>query len=444
MNRRHLLLAALLLLLAGNTWYSATRIMAFVHRHRGEKALAAAEVSDAYESLLAGVSWQPGDAPAYILIARTIQGAEANGLRIAALDGKTPLERLAAGVGALGRAVALNPADAWAWSNLADLYRGAQSGRLRLERITAIVEASKAGTPPPEPIAADAPLRTPQPEDRVMAAAALMAQSLEPEFFFYHDFLARLYWERGHAEEASREIEVSFESTPSPDAHSVLSTGALMKELSPAILAGIEKSEANPNVNPIARVRAQADILRYLSRNEEAIKAYERLAGMGGADLAANSFLIVGELLQSEGRYSESIGYLERVRRVDPEGEAATAALFDLGESHARLGNHVEALELLRSYLTKRPGTLNVLLDLAGELAAAGRNDEAERIYLSALRGFPEEVEVYIHLIEHLLKQRRLDEAVRYADRLAALAPEDERVVALIHQVREARSQGKR
>ena len=76
---------ALLALLAASTWDAAGRIVAFVHRHQGEKALAAGELSVAFEQLGLATAWQPGDAQGHILIARTIQTSQANGVPIHAL-----------------------------------------------------------------------------------------------------------------------------------------------------------------------------------------------------------------------------------------------------------------------------------------------------------------------------------------------------------------------
>jgi len=431
---------ALLALLAANTWAAAGRIVAFLHRYRGEKALAAAELSVAYERLELATAWQPGDAPGYILIARTIVSSQANGVPIRALDGKEATERLAIGVGALARAISLNPSDAWAWFNLGELYRGYQSGRGRLERLKAVVKANTPGAGPTAP-AAKAPARGSQPEDRVMAAAALMAESLEPNFYFYHDFLALLYHERGLLTEAAREIEWSFVITPSPDAHSVLGRPGLAEDLSEAILRGIERAGTGPLADPLTAARGRAEILELIGRNDEAIQAFRLLGAMDGKEQAISSDLAVARILQSEGKYEESLAWLGRVRQADPNGDVAGAAFYSLGIAHSRLGDHKKAVDELRRFLTKSPASLNVLMELANELLEVGQRAEAEKIYLAAVRNFPDDPEAYVALIQHLLRERRTQEAFGYVERLKSIAPEDDRAGGFLRQIEDERAE---
>lgn len=431
---RGLYRGGLLVLLLLNSWCAFGRVAAFVHRHRAEKELAAAEFSAAFDSLGAAREWQPGDAPGYILIARSIHLSEANGIPIKSLKGTKPAERLDLGVGAIERAVALNPADAWAWFNLAELYRGFQSGRGRLERMRAVVEAVTSGASEP---GTTAPPATPkvEPEDRVVAAAALMALDLEPGFYFYHDFLALLYWERGFKSEAEHEIQESFALTPWPQAHSLLATGGFARDLAGAALKGIEEARVNELADRVMQLRARAEMLQTLGRTQEAMDAYKELRGMAGKGLAAASDLSVGQILQGEGEFEESLPYMSRAVEADPEGEAGITALYCLGVAHSRLGDHRKAVGFLRNYLTKRPGTLDVVLELAEELSVLGQSQEAERMYFSALRGFPDDPEAYVKLIAHLVRQRRTKEAMSYAARLKVIAPDDERGEVLIRQI---------
>src|SRR5262245_22212558 len=120
MRTRRLLAAALLAGLGLNTWSGVVKIVSFHHRHAAELALADAELDEAYRHLTQASRWQPDDSPTYVLISNVIHHAQANGIPLEPLEGHDAIGTFGVGLAAITRAVALNPADAWAWFNIVD------------------------------------------------------------------------------------------------------------------------------------------------------------------------------------------------------------------------------------------------------------------------------------------------------------------------------------
>jgi tetratricopeptide (TPR) repeat protein len=418
-----LLLAAILL---ANLWLGSARIAGFYYRHRGEKALARAELDLAYESLVASLPWQPGDSPSHVLIGRVIHFAQSNSVPIAALEGRQPLEVFQEGVAAITRGIALNPSDAWAWFNLAEAYRAYRLRRTRLDRLRAMVEGAP-GVVAPKGL---------QNEDPVIIAATLKAKELEPEFSFYHDFLAKLYWDTGFREEAAREIRAGFTLTPQVRAHPWLYDRAFTEALAEPILEGIQRAESNPFVDPLAVLLARAEIFEMLKRPDEAISTYTELRGLGDTLVQAECDLRLAKLHQSEGRFEQSISLLERVLKNDPGSHRGVSALYHLGFAHSKLDAHEEAVSYYRRHLTRKAGSKNVLLALASELEITRENAEAEKIYAALVERFPEDPIPYRRIIDLLRKRRRLVEALRYAERFAEAVPGSEMAASLIRDLR--------
>jgi hypothetical protein len=115
-----------------NTWWGATKVVVFRHKYRGQMALAAADLNQAYASFHAALTWRPGDPQAHLLIGRVIQLSQANGLPLEALEGHQAIETLGVGVAAVAQGISLNPADAWGWFHVGDLYQGFRAGNVRL------------------------------------------------------------------------------------------------------------------------------------------------------------------------------------------------------------------------------------------------------------------------------------------------------------------------
>ncbi|MBI3448713.1 MAG: hypothetical protein HY049_07345 [Acidobacteria bacterium] len=435
MIRRALRRAGLLVLLSLSVWDASSRIAWFTHRHRGERALAAGDVATAFDEFVKARSWEPGDGPGQVLVARAVEISEANGVTIPALAARGAEERFGVGVAAVTAAVAANPADAWAWFNLAEVYRSHVAGGERLARLRAVVAAAKAGVSHPEKAAPNV-RRAPGYEERVMAAACLTASDLDPEFFFYRDALAVLYWRSGLTKEASELVRRSFELTPNAEVHTLLDDAAFAKDVADAILAGIDSGPSVDRETRNARLSARATILERVGRRKEAIEAYRNFATSGEPELTTFGRLKIGQILQDEGKFEESLSPLGDVIASDADGDSGTSALYLMGIAYGRMQDHARAAEFLKRYLARRAGGLEIILDLADELAALGKAPDAERTYVGALKAYPDEPEACARFASFLLHQRRRDEATPYIEKLRALAPDDSRIELLRSEAR--------
>ncbi len=435
MNGRRLYLALLLAILGANAYGGIAKIIGFYHRFHGERALVGVEMDAAFKHLTRAHFWLPRDEASLLMMARLVHLAQANGLRVEGLKGLRPEGVLQVGLDAAADAIRSSPSDAWAWLHVAELYRGYQSARTRMERLLAAGRAAAEGSgrEAPAPPPGDAGI---EPEDAIIAAAALKAQGLDPDFYFYHEYLARLYWKRGLQSETETEARRAFALMPEPEAHPLLDDAEPTQGLGRAILEGIEEAGSNPFIDPLVTARSRAEMLERLGRTGEAIAAFEELRMLGDEELEALSSLHLAGLYQGLGQYRESLDLLHRVREIEPGGRG-DLALYYLGLAHARLGEHEEAVRCLRGYLAKRTGNLSTLMLLAGELQALGERTEAERYYVALVDRFPTEPEPYVKLIELLRSQRRIGEALAYAERFRSENPEDPRVERLIQRIEE-------
>jgi tetratricopeptide (TPR) repeat protein len=428
-----------MVLLALNTYWGAVKAIAFRHRQRGALALASADLNQAYLSLRAAVAWQPSDAQSHVLIGRTIQLAQANGLPIEAIEGHEPIERLGIGVAAVAQGIALNPADPWGWFILGDLYQGFRAGKLRLEMMKRAGEAAgvrEGADPAPQaPAGAAAAPAGLGPEDAVTMAADIKALDLEPNYFFHHDYLANLYFDRGLREDAAREIRKSMALWPRVEAHPILEDMVLIRELVEPILEGIDLSASSPYAGPAMAARARGRIMERLGRIEEAIAAFEELRRVGDEEISAECDLDLGMLEQRQGRYKESLPYLERVARTAPSGPQGIWAPYYMGLAYSRLGDSGKAIELLRTHLELAPGSLAGYMDLAGELERVGQSAEAERLYIAAVRRFPDNPATYLRTIEQMRRHGRAKQALAYAQAYRKVSSDYEGAERLIFEL---------
>ena len=438
MSRRAILSVALLAGLCLNTIFGAARIMGFHHRHEGELALSRAELDAAFSHLMAARGWQPADAPTYVLIGRVIHHAQANGLPLEELAGHSSLDTYAVGLAAVLRGIALNPADAWAWFNLVDVHQGFRAARVRDASRKRAGDAAALGASklPPSPGVAPEPSGL-GPEDRISVAAIFEALELEPDFYFYHDYLAKLYWDRGLKDEAAREIRESLSSWPRLEAHPALLNQEMAEALAAQILEGIEASSSSPFVGPAMAMRAKADFYEKLGRTDEAIAAWESLRTIGEGTIPAESDLSVGRLEILRGRYRESLTALHRVLANPPDELYTAWVLYYLGEAHSRLGEHEEAAAFYRRHLEASPGSLSGYLALADEEEITGRSAEAERLYIAAVLEFPSEPVTYQKVIEHMRKHGKARQAMSYAEALRKVSPDLEQTEALIEEIQQ-------
>ncbi len=435
MRNRGLQAIALTILVLLNGYSGAAKIFAFRNGWTGSKALAHAELDLAYSRFRAALAWQPGNEPYQVIVGRVIRTAQSNGVPLEALEGHQPIDVLGVGVDAVTSAIAMNPADAWAWFNLAEVYGGFRFGRIRLDRMRSAGEAAALGAPDHTKASEPAAVGL-DPEDRIAAAATMKALELEPEFFFYHDFLAKLYWDRGLKEAAGREIRESFALMPRLEVHPLRDNPRILEELANPILEGIDRAALNPSLDPSLALRARADVLELLGRSREAIAAWEDLARRDASAHAIECDLNIGKLHQRLGEFKESIPFLERVLGRDSGVGGGREALSLLAQAHARLSDHQQAIAYLKRYLASEPGALHAYLRLGDELEAAGNPSEAEQVLVTAVRKFPDEPVAYEGVIASLVRHGKIEEAKLYAEALRHKDPASKTAEALLERSR--------
>ena len=414
MTRRQLVHAGLVLLLLVNTWAGIARIGFFITRYAGEHALALARMDEAVDGLEASIWWQPGNAPSHILLARAVHLSMANGLHLKAWPGATTGDLLAAGTVLVTHGVTLSPADAWAWFNLAQVYRGYQLGDQRRSRLLGL-SRDQEGISEPSGLA---------PGDDVIIAASLMAQALEPAFFFYRDFLAQLYLRRSLLEEAEGEMRESFRLMPLRSAHGSLDDDTIRRLAGP-VEEGIRFAAAGSHVSPVLIARSWAEFHQVLGRDEEAIAAWQDLRALAGEAVWDECDYQAARLYQGLGRHEESLPILERVVADGGGGSWRAGSLLLLARARSHQGDHRAALEVLADYRDVLPRSFRPLIYMAREWELIGDMDEAGRLYRATARRFPGEPGAWTNYISFLRRQDKTREALGEAQEFLRRHPDD-------------------
>jgi tetratricopeptide (TPR) repeat protein len=436
MNRRAAVGLVALLLLA-NTASGVSRIVAFAHRHQAERALESAQVDRALVHLGKASWWTPGDEPNYLLMGQVVQQALANGLPLSTFEGRQTLEVFGFGLASVAHGIALNPADAWAWFNLASLHQSVRTATERLAVMKRAGEAALRGEAPTPP----EPRQGLDALDIVSLAAARQALRLEPEFFFYHDFMADLYWKRGMIEPAAREIRASLALTPSLYAHGMMNNEEFVRALAEPILEGLEEAGRSRYVEKLHFLRARAGLLEKLERWDQAAASYEEMRSLGGQEVQQESDVAVARVLQKQKRWRESLEPLGRAVRAGTGTVWGGWALYYTGEAQSNLGDHDAARATFEKYLVLVPGSVGGYEALVRELDALGRGADAEAIAIAAVRRFPHLPHLYLKVVELMRSRGRFREAIPYAVALRKVGEDQERADRLIRELeQEARS----
>jgi len=432
---RALYALALAALLAGSVWSGTARMMGFIHRYKGEHALTHGEVDEAYADLVAATQWQEANATNWMMIGRVIHIAQSNAVRLTALKGKEPGEVAAESLAATIRGLHLNPSDAPAWFNVAQAYDAYHSARTRIDRLKAMVKAAQAGEDPAV-ARKEMDARNLSSEDLMIIASTLKASELEPEFSFYHDFLAKLYWDRGLLDDAGREIRQAFSMTPQLFAHPWITDTKFAGDLEEPILEGIDLAATNPFVDPLAARLARAEVFETVGRIADAIEVYKGLRLLGDPDVEKECLLRMGKLLLGEKDYEAGIRLLERLVELDGDRLRGSIAQYHLALAYSDLGDHEKAVQLFKRHLHRMVGSSTVLLSYAAELEAIGQDTEAEKIYIGLIERHEEDSRPFVKLVELLTRKRRYVEAMRYAQRLAEEIPDSNEADSLLEALR--------
>ena len=295
------------------------------------------------------------------------------------------------------------------------MHRGYQVGRLRLQRLRAGARTGDGSPSSAEPAL--------EPEDPLIIGATRKAVELDPEFYFYHDFLAALFWQRGFPQAASQEVEDSFALMPLVSPHALLTEDNIVRSLPEAALRGVDRARAD-HVVPVDDVElARADLLQWLERLDDAIASLKRARDEAAESRAIEMDLRIGNLLHTLKRYAESLPYLERVVDADGDGDLATRALYSLGIGRSRTSNHEAAIEALRTHLAREPDLWRSYVALADAYRLAGLLQDAESLYRLAVGRFPSTREVHWRWVLFLEQEERIAEALAACDELQRVSP---------------------
>ncbi|MGH9870165.1 MAG: tetratricopeptide repeat protein [Candidatus Polarisedimenticolia bacterium] len=426
---RRLVPAVIIVLLLINTWFGIVKIATFHHAHLTDTALLDADVETALPAARASIWWSPRNAQGYLLVAQVVRLAQANGLPLRTLEGRSTMGVFGFGMSGVTAAIALNPADELGWFNIAMLHRSFKSANERLERLRRAGEAP-AVTQEEKPAGLD-------PLDRVVAAAALKALEMAPGYYYYHEFLAELYWKCGMKQDAAREIRASFGLLPALYGHPQVESKEFIEEMAEPILEGIDDSSRSPHVEPAQSLRARAEILTRLSRYEEAIRAYQDLRAQDGRELEQECDVALGEILQRQGLWRESLEPLKKAADAGHDTAWGALSLSYSGEALSRLGEHEAARASFQKHLTLQPDSAGVYESLGRELVILGRPEEAEKVLIAAVRRFPSEPRMYENVVKHLRSQGRPREAMAYAQALRKVDGISSRLEKLMRELEE-------
>lgn len=428
----------LVALMGANVWSGIAKIRTHIHRDAANQALTGSDTLDlAMDHLTLAVKAMPGDPQSYLQIGDLIVNTMASGQPLLVMSDKDPEEAFGLAVAATGNGIARNPADPYGWFMMSAIHNKNRSARRREQLIRLAGEAVVS----PEAAARHAALLNPppglEPEDLVTIAGVRLAIEREPDAYSYHDYLARLYWDRGMTAEAGREIRIGFALTPRLEAHKgVLEDEEMREGLAGEILAGISDSSSNPIIGPVHTVRARAEMLRQLDRHEEAIAAFNELRALGGEELAAECDLALGRLEQQRERWRESLPMLERAAAAGgAENTWATYAHWHLGQAHVKLGDEERALEYFREFMGRAPLALEGYLSTGETLEMLDRDEEAEAVYVSAVRRFPRVAETYRRVVGIMRKNGKSRQAIPYAEGLRKLEPANEDIERLLQEM---------
>jgi tetratricopeptide (TPR) repeat protein len=318
-------------------------------------------------------------------------------------------------------AIDKGPPNAWSYGGL-----GALAGAIREERI------HREGVDLAE-LSGDPVLR---PEDHLGERAWGKAVQLEPNNFYYRDFLGDFYLRRGFVEHALAHIRVGVRLHPVLDRHYYLSYFATV---SPAVLGAVEQGIQDALASDETQV-SEYDIHRFLAaiylrmgRFQDAKTSLEAAAEVAPKPYAVD--IQIGQLLAKEGDDDGARIAFQRATERAPDN---ARAWLHLGMTLSRTGDHDAAVEAARRARGLSPTDFTTLWGLARVLEAAQRLDEAAQVLEGLIQTHGDRQTPYMQLIRIYEKQGKLAAAVRVARVLAARYPDEPVFQEQVEQLQES------
>lgn len=180
----------------------------------------------------------------------------------------------------------------------------------------------------------------------------------------------------------------------------------------------LSRLPAQVRSNP-AVLKLTGDAALSADRLEEAVAAYDRLAGQGaGGDPAV--LTNHGTALRRLGRFDAAVAKLAGA----VETGAGSEAVVGLAGLYGQLDQHDRAVDLLSAHLARRPLESVLLRQMAATHRAAGDGAQARRAAERAILAAPGQGSALVLLAEIAENAADLDGAERWARRALAAAPD--------------------
>ncbi len=250
------------------------------------------------------------------------------------------------------------------------------------------------------------------------------AIEIEPNNFYYRDFIGDFYFRRGFIEPATAHFRFAVRLHPVLDAHYYLSDFAVSSR---TVLNAVEEGVRAALVAEDTYV-SEYDIHRFLAalyfrldRLEDAKASFEAAAKVSPAPWDVD--MQIGRIL---GRMGDDVAALEAFRRAAERKPDHGPAWLAVGMTLSRLQRHEEAVDAAYRARSLMPGNYASSSMLARVLASAQRDDEAISVLEHLLLEHDDKPVPYMDLIGLYEKQGRLADATRVARELAARYPDEE------------------
>jgi predicted CXXCH cytochrome family protein len=141
----------------------------------------------------------------------------------------------------------------------------------------------------------------------------------------------------------------------------------------------------------------------------------------------------LADLLRAQGRDADGERFLGDALRADPDHPEA---LHALGLLRVRQNRLAEAVDLLRRAAARRPESARFAYVYAVALHDTGRPAEAITVLTAAHRQRPADRDTLAALATYVAERGNLPQALEYAERLAALDPDDPAAQSLVETLR--------
>ncbi len=275
-----------------------------------------------------------------------------------------------------------------------------------------------------------------RPEDRMYEAALVKAVQLEPNNYYYRDFLGDFYLRRGFQDRALAHFRTAARLQPVLDRHYYLSR---LVTVSPAVLSAVEAG-INDALQSEDTVVPPYDIYRFLAavylrmgKLEEARAILEAAAEVAPSPHTVH--LSIGQILAKEGDDEGALAAFNRSIELKPD---FYQAWMHLGLTLSRLGRFDDAVEAALQARSLKPTDFAASQSLASVLERAGWLDDATDVLENLIRTHGDRQQLYLQLINIYEKQGKLSYATRVARQLAARYPDEPVFQELLEQLEQA------